>query len=325
MQQMIASFWLSRAIHSAAKFGLADLLRNGPKTVDELAAESGTHAPSLYRLLRALASAGVFEEQEDGRFRSTPLAATLDSQSPGSMRYFAMAELGQEHYSAWEEFPHSIATGEMAFTKRYPQYAGGPWKYYAEHPDHAEVFNNSMTKLTEYVNSSVGAIYDFSRFRKIVDIGGGHGGLLAAMLNANPNARGILFDSPQVIAGAHGLTGMAERVELQGGDFFQSVPAGGDLYTLKWILHDWTDEQCAVILKNIRKAITRDGTLLIVECVIPPLNTPSFGKLIDLNMMVMTGGRERTEEEFAALFKASGFTLHRVIPTETGMSVIEAK
>src|SRR5690349_5872967 len=157
MQQMIIGFWISRALYAAAKFGIADVLRNGPKTIDELAVASGTHGPSLFRLMRALASIGVFA-YEDGRFRSTPVAATLESDRPGSLRYFAMAELGQEHYSAWEEFPYSVQTGELAFVHRFGQ---DPWAYYAEHPEHAEVFNNSMTKLTELVNASLMASYEF--------------------------------------------------------------------------------------------------------------------------------------------------------------------
>jgi ubiquinone/menaquinone biosynthesis C-methylase UbiE len=321
MQQMILGFWISRALYAAAKFGIADVLRDGPKTIDELAVASGTHGPSLFRLMRALASIGIFA-YEDGRFRSTPLATTLESDRPGSLRYFAMAELGQEHYSAWEEFPYSVKTGELAFVHRFGQDA---WAYYAEHPEHAEVFNNAMTKLTELVNASVMATYKFDRFRKIVDIGGGHGQFLTTMMRASPEARGVLFDSPQVISGAKPILegGLLDRCELVAGDFFQSVPAGGDAYVLKWIIHDWTDEQCVTILKNCRRAMAKNGVVLIVETVIPEGNEPFFGKFMDLNMLVMTGGRERTEHEYNELLAAAGFRLSRIAPSDSGFSVIE--
>lgn len=322
MRQFIVGFWTSRAIYAAAKFGIADLLRDGPKTIDELAVASGTHAPSLYRLMRALASIGIFAE-ENGRFSSTPLAETLESGAPGSLRYFAMAELGQEHYSAWEEFPYSVKTGEMAFVRRFGKEV---WPYYAEHPEHAEVFNNAMTKVTELVNASVAASYDFGRFRRIVDVGGGHGQFLAAMLAASPKAHGVLFDSPEVISGAKRIRddeGLSARCELAAGDFFQSVPAGGDAYVLKWIIHDWSDQQCVTILENCRHAMAKDGVVLIVETIIPEGNEPSFGKFIDLNMMVMTGGRERTEQEFKQLLSAAGFRLARIATSDSGFSVIE--
>jgi O-methyltransferase domain/Dimerisation domain len=322
MQQFITGFWVSRAIYAAAKFGIADLLRNGPMTVDELASASGTHAPSLFRLMRALASVGIFSEEENCRFRSTPVAATLESDAPGSMRYFAMAELGQEHYSAWEEFPHSVQTGEMAFANRFGKEI---WQYYAEHPEHAEVFNNAMSNVTKVVNASVVSAYDFRRFRRIVDVGGGHGEFLATMLEASPEASGVLFDAPQVISGAKRMTdeGLSARREVVAGNFFESVPAGGDAYVLKWIIHDWTDEQCATILKNCRRAMSKSGVVLIVEAVIPEGNEPFFGKLMDLNMLVMTGGRERTEREFEQLLAASGFRLARISRSDSGFSVIE--
>lgn len=321
MQQLIVGFWISRAVYAAAKFGIADLLRNEPKTIEELAVASGTHGASLFRLMRALTSIGIFV-YEDGRFRSTPLASTLESDTPGSLRYFAMAELGQEHYSAWEEFPYSVQTGELAFLHRFGK---DVWAYYAEHSDHAEVFNNAMTKLTELVNASVVVSYQFDRFRKIVDIGGGHGQFLATMMKASPEARGVLFDSPQVISGAKPILegGLLERCELVAGDFFQSVPAGGDAYVLKWIIHDWTDEQCVTILKNCHRAMARSGVVLIVETVLPEGNEPSFGKFMDLNMLVMTGGRERTEREYKELLAAAGFQLSRIAPSDLGFSVIE--
>jgi ubiquinone/menaquinone biosynthesis C-methylase UbiE len=214
------------------------------------------------------------------------------------------------------------ADGELAFVHRFGQDA---WAYYAEHAEHAEVFNNAMTTLTQLVNASVMASYKFDRFRTIVDIGGGHGQFLASMLKASPEARGVLFDSPQVISGAKAILegGLLDRCELVAGDFFHSVPAGGDAYVLKWIIHDWTDEQCVTILKNCHRAMAKSGVVLIVETVIPEGNEPSFGKFMDLNMLVMTGGRERTESEYKELLAAAGFQLSRNVPSDLGFSVIE--
>ena len=315
MLQMISAFWLSRSIYAAAKLGLADLVRERPRTVAELADATETHAQSLHRLLRALASAGVFAEDEAGRFQTTPLAATLERDAPGSMRAFAMTELGEEHYPAWGELLHSLRTGETAFDKVF----GMPvFDFFARNPENARIFNDAMTGLTSVVNAAVVEAYDFRAFRRVVDVGGGHGGFLTAVLNASPEAAGVLFDSPQVVEGAHALLesqGIAGRCEVVGGDFFEGVPRGGDLYALKWIIHDWDDAQSARILRNVRAAMSDGGRLILVEQVIPPGNEPSLGKFVDLNMLVMTGGRERTEGEFRALYDAAGFRLTRVVPT----------
>jgi len=325
MLQMISAFWLSRSIYAAAKLGLADLVRERPRTVAELADATETHAQSLHRLLRALASAGVFAEDEAGRFQTTPLAATLERDAPGSMRAFAMTELGEEHYPAWGELLHSLRTGETAFDKVF----GMPvFDFFARNPENARIFNDAMTGLTSVVNAAVVEAYDFKPFRRVVDVGGGHGGFLAAVLDASPEAAGVLFDSPQVVEGAHALLesqGIAGRCEAVGGDFFEGVPAGGDLYTLKWIIHDWDDAQSARILRNVRAAMSDGGRLILVEQVIPPGNEPSLGKFVDLNMLVMTGGRERTEGEFRALYDAAGFRLTRVVHTASPMSIVEGE
>jgi SAM-dependent methyltransferase len=325
MLQMISGFWLSRSVYAAAKLGLADLVRERPRTVAELAEATGTHAQSLYRLLRALACAGVFAEDEAGRFGTTPLAATLERDAPGSMRAFAMTELGEEHYPAWGELLHSIRTGETAFDKVF----GMPvFDFFARNPENARVFNDAMTGLTNVAGAAVVEAYDFKPFRRVVDVGGGHGGFLAAILRANPDAAGVLFDSPQVVEGGRALLesqGFAGRCEIVGGDFFEEVAAGGDLYALKWIIHDWDDAQSARILRNVRRAMAGGGRLILVEQVIPPGNNPSLGKFVDLNMLVMTGGRERTEEEFRALYDAAGFRLTRVIHTASPMSIIEGE
>lgn len=329
MLQMISNFWVSQMLFVAAKLGLADQLKDQPKTVAELAQATGTHAPSLYRVLRGLASVGIFAEDrqaKDGqrRFASTPLAETLRRDAPGSMRAFAMAELGQEHFVAWGNLLHSVKTGEIAFDNHFGQPV---WEYYAGHPEDAEVFNDAMTGMTELVNGAVTSAYDFSGFGKIVDIGGGHGALLAAILKANPAARGVLFDLPHVAEGAAArlaAEGVSNRCDITSGDFFKAVTPGGDAYVMKFIIHDWDDEKSVAIMKNIHRAMAEGGKLILIEQIVPEDSSPSFAKFIDINMLVMTGGRERTEKEFAELFTAAGFRLTRVVPTKSPFSVIEA-
>ena len=323
MQKHIESFWVGRAIYAAAHFGLADVLQSGPRRVDELASATGTHAPSLLRLLRALASIGIFHEEADGRFRTTPLAATLESGAPATLRYTVLSELGQEHFQAWEEFPHSIATGEMAFAKRFG--STEVWRYYHEHPEHAANFNRSMTGFSEGVIASVLEVYDFSGFGKIVDVGGGQGALLAAILRSAPAARGILFDAPDVVAAATRIAPVADRCETAGGDFFEAVPEGADAYVMKWILHDWTDDQCRIILRNCHRAMKPGGKVIAIDMVLPPPNQPAFGRWMDLNMLVMTGGRERTEAEFRELYASAGFRLSRAAVTPSGFGVLEGE
>lgn len=322
--QIINGFWTSRAVYVAAKLGLADFVAEGPKTAEELAAATGTHGPSLYRVLRALASVGIFVENEDGRFAATLLGDVLRSQVPGSLRSSAISELGEDHYDAWRDVLQSVKTGEIAFDHHF----GMPvWEYYAQNPEIAKVFNESMSGLTQSIEAAVVQSYDFSDARTVVDVGGGHGTFLAAILKANPTAKGILFDAPRVVAeGQTGLRaeGLEGRTEAVGGDFFESVPTGGDIYTLKWIIHDWDDAQSLAILKNCHRAMSRGSRLLLVESVIPPRNEPSLGKFMDLNMLVMTGGRERTADEFRALLAAAGFRLTRVVATPSPVSVIEA-
>ncbi|HZS05539.1 MAG TPA: methyltransferase [Blastocatellia bacterium] len=324
MLQMITGFWVSQSIQVAARLGLPDLIKGQPKTAAELADPTGTHAPSLYRLLRGLASVGIFVEDAEGRFASTPLAATLETDAPGTLRWMAMAELGQEHFPAWGNLMHSIRTGEIAFDNHFGQPV---WEYYAQHPEHAQNFNNAMSGMTDLIHQALLNAYDFSGITKLVDVGGGLGGQIAAILKTYPVMRGVLADQPHVISNAGPLlarAGVSERCEIESIDFFQSVPAGGDAYILKWIIHDWDDERSATILRNCRRAIADNGKLLLVETVIAPGNEPSFGKFMDLNMLVMTGGRERTEAEFSALFSRAGFRLTRIIPTESPVCVIEA-
>jgi len=324
MLQMIVNFWVSRTIYVAAKLGLADLVKNEAKTADELAQLTNTHAPSLYRVLRALASVGVFVDDGRGRFAQTPLSETLRSDTPGSLRAMAMVELGQEHFPAWGNLMHSVKTGEIAFDNLFKQ---NVWEYYAQNPEDASNFNEAMKGLTEMVNVSVLWAYDFSGVNKLVDVAGGTGGLISAVLNAHPRMRGVLFDLPHVIAEAGPsleAAGVRDRCETATGDFFESLPEGGDAYVMKWIIHDWNDERSTAILKNIRRVMNENGKLLLIETVVPEGNGPDLSKFLDLNMMVMTGGCERTEAEFSSLLAAAGFKLTRVIRTASPVCVIEA-
>ncbi len=323
MMQLIAGFWVSRALYIAAKLGIADLVKDHPRSVEELAEATDTHADSLYRLLRALASVGLFAEAGEKRFGLTPLAATLISDAPGTLRYFAISELGSEHYAGWSNLLHSIKTGEIAFNHHYGK---SVWHYFAEHPEDAAIFNQSMTGLTEMTNAAVAAAYDFSSFSKVIDIGGGQGGLLTSILKCHPAIQGVLFDLPHTMESANERLhseGMAERCEVVSGDFFASVTEGGDAYLLKFILHDWNDEQCVTILKNCRRAIQPNGKLIVIEQLITDGEQAPFTKWIDLNMLVMAGGRERTEAEYRALYEAAGFKLTRIVPTESFFVILE--
>jgi hypothetical protein len=314
---LMKNFWLARAVSVAAELGIADQLVAAPQSAAELARTLNVHEPALRRLLRALVSEGFFAES-GGRYSNSPKSEALRSDLPWSMRASARAQLGQEHYGSWEELLHCVQTGKDGVNKRY----GMPvWEYYTHNPARGQVFHDSMTALTSGIEQAVLAAYDFSPFSHIIDIGGGHGRLLSQLLAAAPRARGTLFDQPRVLSGAPELDPCIEKVP---GDFFQSVPAGGDLYTLKFILHDWTDQQSIAILKNIRTAIAPRGKVLLIETVIPDGNDPAFSKFMDLNMLVMTGGQERTAGEYAQLFSSAGFALARVIPTSSVCSIVEA-
>ena len=323
MLRLIAGFWVSRAVYLAAKLGIADLLKDKPQSSTELAQATGMHVPSLHRVLRALASVGVFAEDEHGRFALTPLAATLRTDVPGSLRAFAIAELGEDHYPAWGEVLHSVKTGEIAFDHLFGM---DVWQYRAQHPEDGRIFDEAMASFSSVVNAAVVASYDFSSIGKIVDVGGGDGSLIASILKANPRMKGVLFDLPHVTAGARQRIereGLTELCEVVAGDFFDSLPSGGDAYILKWIIHDWDDERSVTLLKNCHRAMAKNGKLLVVEAIIPLDNAPSFHKFMDLNMLVMTGGRERMEAEYQALLEAAGFRLTRIIPTQSEMRVIE--
>ncbi len=323
LMQMATSNWISQAVYVAAKLGIADLLKDGAKHCDELASLTKAHAPSLYRLLRALASLGVFAETDKGYFTLTSLAHYLRSDLPDSLRAMAIMN-GEEHYQAWGELKQSVQTGKSAFEYLYGMQI---FDYYAQNPESAAIFDQAMTSYSSTESAAVAESYDFSSIETLVDVAGGHGSLLTCILKANPSMNGILFDQTSVIEGAEPLlevAGILSRCKLVSGDFFESVPAGGNAYILKHIIHDWGDEQALVILKHCYEAMPENGKLLLVEQVIPPGNEPFFGKLLDLNMLVMCpGGRERTETEYRALLEKASFKLTRIVPTDAPVSVVE--
>lgn len=324
MLRLMSGFWISRCIYITAKLGIADLLKDGPKTAADLSHATGAHPPSLFRVLRALASTGILTQSEVG-FGNTPVSETLCTDVPGSLRAFAMTELGEEHYPAWGQLLHSVRTGGIAFDQAF----GMPvWEFFSKNPENARIFNDAMSGMTAQAQKALHDAYDFAGIRKIVDVGGGHGGLITSILNRYPEMSGILFDSPQVIEGARERitsSEVASRCELVSGNFFESVPAGGDAIIMKWIIHDWNDEQSIAILKNCHRALAGGGKIILVEAVVPPDSDFHFSKFMDLNMLVMTGGRERTEAEFHDLYEKSGFRLTRIVPTESPFSVIEGR
>jgi hypothetical protein len=325
LRHLSTGFWVSQAIAVVADLGLADLLRDAPKTSAELARDTGTHAGALYRLLRAVASLGVFAEDDLGRFTLTPLAALLLQDVPHSWRAAAIMSGADWTWRPWSALAYSVKTGRPAFEHIFGQEFDA---YLTQHQDAADTFQAFMLAATAEEALAVAPVYDFSGFRRVVDIGGGRGALLAAILKANPQLHGVLFDAPHVAASAESFLraqGIAERCDVVGGDFFDAVPPGGEVYLLKWILVSWDDERAVAILHNCRRALPAHGRLLVVERLIPSGNAPCFGKLADLNLLVMYQGRHRTADEYRTLFSRAGLTLTRIIPTQspTEFSIIE--
>jgi hypothetical protein len=322
MRRLLTSYWLTQILHVAARLGLADLLKEGPRSADDLAAATRTHPRSLYRLLRALASVGVFAEEDRHRFSLTPLADCLRSDVPGSLRAMAIM-CGEERYQAWGELLHSVRTGQPGFEKLQGQ---SVFDFLHQHPEQARVFDEAMAGLHDRETAAMLDAQDFTGVQVLADIGGGNGSMLGAVLQRYPAMRGLLFELPGVIERAQAnlqALGLAGRCRVIGGDFFASVPAGADTYSLRHVLHNWSDEKATLILKNIHQALGRGGRLLVVESVIPPGNEPVHAKLLDLAMLVMGGGQERTGEEFQRLYEAAGFRLTRIVPTAAEVSVIE--
>ena len=323
MMQMSMGAMVTQAIFVAAKLRIADIVADGEKHIDEIAREAGGHSPSLYRILRTLASMGVFTETQSRMFGNTPLSEVLRADIPDSMRNSMLFMGDPWHYNVWGNMLHCAQTGGTAWKETYGEEV---FEWIAKHPEASEIFNGCMSELSAGAAPAIVAAYDFSDIDKLVDIAGGHGFLLSQILKANPRMKGILFDMQHVIDGAGEMLrahGVEERVEKVSGDFFVEVPAA-DAYIMKHIIHDWDDERAIKILQTIHRAMDADGRLLLSEMVIPEGNEPHPGKMLDLEMLTSPGGVERTEAEYTELFKRSGFRLNRIVPTMSPHSVIEA-
>lgn len=322
--QMISATWISRSIYVAAKLGIADLLKDGQKNYGEIASLTQTDENALFRLLRALSSLGVFIEKEPGNFALTATANLLRSDVSDSLRAYAIM-LGEQDYEAWKFLAHSIKTGESAFKK---SYGVEVFEYFKRHPEAAGNFNAAMTSYSSMAIPAIVSSYDFSTTNVLVDIAGGTGSLITSILEAYPSLQGILFELPPVIEKASPVistTEVSDRCQLVAGNFFESIPQGGDVYLLKHILHNWNDESVLSILRNCRQAMAASSKLLLIEHLILPGNEPCFGKLVDVSMLVWCkGGKERTEVEYANLLDLAGFKLVGVIATQTSLSILEA-
>lgn len=315
--------WMTQAVWVAAELGIADLLAETPRNAEQLAALTQTNSNVLYRILRALAGIGIFAEDREGVFSLTAPAQLLRSDVEGSQRYFSIM-MGAEFHGAWGELLYSSRTGKPGFEKRF----GAPaFQYMLEHPERHAIYDKAMGSYGKAEVESMLAAYDFSGFRTLVDVGGGSGVLLTAVLDQYTGLEGVLFDLPPVAERARALfreSHLSGRCRIEGGDFFSSVPAGADAYVLHHIIHDWEDREAVSILRACRDAMHAGSRILLAESVIPPGNEPSFGKLLDL-MMLLVGGRERTKEEYYRLFSAAGLKLSRIVPTASEVSIIEGR
>ena len=318
---MISGYWSSQVLYVIAKLGLADLLKQGPKTAEELASATHTHPRSLYRLLSSSVSLGLFAEDEQKRFSLTPLSDWLQSDVPGSQRATAVI-VGDLLYRAWGELLYSVQSGSVAFEKVHGM---AFFDYLSKNPEQASVFDEAVG-MHAWATTAILEAYDFSGIQVLADIGGGNGSAIKAILKKYPGMRGILFDMPVVAERAKGniqAAGLANRCQVIGGSFFESVPSGAHAYIMRHVIHDWDDEKSARILKNVHGAMGKDGKLLLAEYVMPPGNTPSMARGSDLVMLVISGGKERTEEDFRALYERAGFCLTKIVPTKAGICVIE--
>ncbi len=318
---MISGYKTTQALYVAAKLGVADHLVRGPKRAEELAKEVGANSKALFRLMRHLAALGIFTQDESRKFGLTPLGQLLCTDNPESMRYNAIFA-GEENYRATGDLLHSVRTGETAFNHMYGK---GHFDYMAEHADASSTFNKAMAQSLRRLENPVES-YDYSGKRLIVDVGGGRGDLISSIMHANPTLKGILFDLPQGVGEAPSLLktkGVADRCQIITGSAFDSIPAGGDVYLLSRVLHDWPDDKAATILANCRKAIKEDGTLLIRDSVLS--DSDVLGSTNDVTMLIMTGGEERTESEWKNLLQSTGFTLTRVHKKEGQVDLVEAK
>jgi SAM-dependent methyltransferase len=325
MLDLITGYWGSQLVAVAARLGIADHLAQKPMSAADLAATVEAEPARLHRVLRALAGLGVLREQGSGRFQLTQLGATLRSDTPGSMRDFAIMMPDAPHFRPWAHLLDGVKANVLPFEM---EHRCRPFDYLRQHPDKLAEFSRSMSSISRTENPAVAAAFDFRKVGTLVDVGGSQGHLLATILEKNKKLRGILFDTEQVVAQARTapfLTAkaVAPRVQFEVGDFFQGVPAGADAYLMKYILHDWDDDECVRILTHCRQAMAKGGRVLAVDCVIPAGNAWHWGKMLDINMLVLTGGRERTEDEFGELFERAGLRMVAVHPTQSALGIVE--
>ncbi|UVO11478.1 acetylserotonin O-methyltransferase [Mycobacterium sp. SVM_VP21] len=323
IMELVFGGWLTQALATAVRLGIADALSDGPLTADEVARRVNTDPRATYRLMRALASNSVLKLRRDGRFALTRTGRALVSGNPASVAPMVTFVGHPAHREHWSNLEHSVRTGQTAVSKvRGMSF----FEYTDTDPELAQVFNDAMTGASAVAIESAVPAYDFSTSKLIVDVGGGHGALLAAVLRQAPDTRGVLFDLPQVVAGAEAtVADVASRCDIQGGSFFESVPAGGDTYLLKTVIHDWDDEQSLAILRNVRAAIAPGGKVLLFEMVLPEGAPAHLGLVLDLEMLVAAGGQERTRGEYAELLSQAGFELQRVVPTTSPLAIVEAR
>lgn len=314
-------FASAQALNVAAELGIADLLHEGPRSVDELAKDTKTDPEALYRVLRFHAGENVFREASPRFFAQTEHSDALRAEAPGSPRDF-IRMINAESYTAWGQLLHSVHTGQTAFEH---VFGAARFEWLAQHPEQAALFQRAMVSYVPKVNDEIAEAYDFGGYQRIVDVGGGHGQLLSAILTRNPHLSGVLYDLGAGIESARaGAGGPLPRSELIVGDFFASVPEGADLYILKHVIHDWDDERASVILRNCRRSMAPGGRVLIAETIVPPGNEAHPIKLLDLHMLAVTGGLERTQQQFEHLLDHSELRLDRVIPTRAPLSILEA-
>lgn len=324
MMQMVTGKFITTMLYVVAHLKIADLVAEGPRSAEALAEATGANPRSIYRILRALASVGIFEETDDEVFSNTPLSATLRSGVPGSMREMAIWMGCPFHNTAWADIMPGVNEGDSNFSRRF---GVNVFEHLNENPTDLEIFQNAMTGFSGMTAQWVVDTYDFSGASKVVDVGGGNGLLLSRILASNPKLKGVLCDLPQVVAGAPEILkseGVADRCEMVAESFFEGVPKGGDIYIMKHIIHDWDDARCKIVLDHCRGAMAEGGKVLVVDMVIPPGNDPFFGKLLDIEMLVVTeGGLERREDQFRTLFESAGLKLDRIVPTQGFISLLE--
>ncbi len=310
------------AIACLAQLGIPDLVDSAPKSTEELASQIGAEPQALYRLMRATASVGVLAEGPDGKFLQTPMSAALRSNATPSLRSVAIMGGREWHARGWSQLEYCVRTGKQALDRIYGTHV---FDFLKQHPEEGKIFNDAMTELSMIDGPAVAEAYNFDGIHSIVDVAGGHGFLLATILQRNPHLRGVLYEAPHVVEGATNgpLKPVMERCTLASGDMFSSVPAGFDAYIMKHIIHDWPDALCIQLLKACRKAVNANGRLLVVDSVIQPGNDFSPGKFLDLQMLIFPGGCERTEKQFRDLFVAAGWQLRRIIPTAASDSIVE--